>query len=256
MPVDNELYNALGDIWWDETKPLNSLRTAINPGRLGYLRQITAKLQLNPDSLRALDVGCGGGLMAEEVAKLGFRVTGIDPSSPSIETARGHATEAGLDIDYLEGTGESLPFPDGSFDLVYCCDVLEHVADPGRCLSEAARVLKVGGVYFFDTINRTPISKLVMIKLFQEWKATRWMPPDLHDYRQFIKPGELLPMLASYGLRNQELIGLKPSANPIQLIRLLRKLRRAEITPAELGRRSTFVITRDKSVLYAGYALR
>ena len=117
-------------------------------------------------------------------------------------------------------------------------------------------MLKPGGVYFFDTINRTPISWLVMIKLFQDWRATRWMPPDLHDYRQFIKPGELLPLLAGHGLRYEQLVGLKPSAGPIRLIRLLRQLRRGEITPAELGRRSPFVISRDRSVLYAGYALR
>src|SRR4029077_14954625 len=136
----------------------------------------------------ALDVGCGGGLMAEGGTRLGFRGVGIDPSAGSIATAEAHARASGLEIEYHVGRGEELPFSDGSFDLVYCCDVLEHVAEPERLIAEASPVLRAGGVYLFDTINRTIPSRLVMIKLFQDWGPTRFMPPKLHDWRSFIKP--------------------------------------------------------------------
>src|SRR5205823_11491521 len=105
MPVDNDLYNANEDIWWDETKPLNALRTAINPGRIGYLRHVISKLGLHPAELAALDVECGGGIMAEEVARIGFVVTGVDPSAQSIITAREHAAGSGLAIEYVDGSG-------------------------------------------------------------------------------------------------------------------------------------------------------
>jgi 2-polyprenyl-6-hydroxyphenyl methylase/3-demethylubiquinone-9 3-methyltransferase len=256
MPVDNKLYDAPGDIWWDETKPLHALRTAINPGRVGYLRQVIARLGWRPDGLTALDVGCGGGIMAEEVAALGFRVTGVDPSAESIATARSHAARTGLAIDYLEAPGERLPFAAASFDLVYCCDVLEHVRDRQQVINEAARVLKPGGAYLYDTINRTLPSKLVMIKLFQEWGATAFMPPNLHDWRQFMTPVELLACLDKAGLHNIAMVGLKPAANPLQLISLLRKVKKGRITPAEMGRRSPMAVSRDMTVLYVGYAVK
>ena len=256
MPVDNRIYDAPGDIWWDESQPLNSLRTAINPGRVGYLREVIDRTGIDPGSSEALEVGCGGGLMAEEVARIGFSVTGVDPSGPSIETARRHATESGLAIDYSVASGEALPFADGTFDLVYCCDVLEHVADLDAVIAEAARVLKPGGIYFYDTINRTFPAKLVMIKLFQEWPATRWMPPNLHDYQQFIKPHELKASLARNALEQQETVGLAPSAAPPKMLRLLRQLKKRQINPAELGRQTPFKTSSDRSILYAGYATK
>jgi 2-polyprenyl-6-hydroxyphenyl methylase/3-demethylubiquinone-9 3-methyltransferase len=256
MPVDNAIYNAPGDIWWDETKPLNALRTAINPGRVGYLRDVVRRLGIKPQGLKVLDVGCGGGLMAEEVAAMGFDVTGVDPSAQSLGTAREHAARSGMRIDYREGSGEKLPFPDASFDLVYCCDVLEHVDDLSSVVAEAARVLKLGAPYVYDTINRTPMSRLVMIKAFQEWRSTAFMPAALHDWNQFIKPSELLTHLEKAGLRNAEMVGLKPAANPVRLFMLLRQVKKGGITPAELGRRSPMAISKDMSVLYAGYALK
>jgi 2-polyprenyl-6-hydroxyphenyl methylase/3-demethylubiquinone-9 3-methyltransferase len=257
MPVDNQLYDRLGGTWWDEDALLGLLRTSLNPGRFGYMRRIlTRELGVDPQGKTALDVGCGGGLLAEEFAALGFGVTGVDPSVESLRTARGHAEARGLEIDYVDGTGEHLPFDDASFDIVYCCDVLEHVDDLQRTLDESARVLKPSGVYMYDTINRTLRSKLVMIKLFQEWESTALMEPNLHDWDMFIKPRELVAALGRAGLDNQDLQGIGPARNPISMLRDMRRRVRSEMTYAEFGHRNRMREQRDRSLLYAGYAIK
>lgn len=257
MPVDNELYNSLSSTWWDEKEPLNLLRTSINPGRFGYFRDVLIKqLKIDPRGKKVLDVGCGGGILAEEFARLGCQVMGIDPSVSSLATARAHAQQAGLDIDYRVGVGEDLPFADESFDMVYCSDVLEHVNNLEKVISEMARVLKQDGVFLYDTINRTFPSKLVMIKLLQEWKSTSFMPPNLHDWNAFIKPHELLTLLKSHGLDNREITGLKPGTNPITMTILMRKRKRGEISLYEMGSRMSFQQSKDTSILYMGYAIK
>lgn len=202
MPVDNTVYDRLSHSWWDEdASGLVMLRTGLNPARFGYMQRIlTEQLGIDPVGLEILDVGCGGGLLAEEFAALGARVTGIDPSVDSLAAARAHARQSGLAIHYQPGVGEQLPLPDASFDAVYCCDVLEHVDDVGRTVREIARVLRPGGVFLYDTINRTRRSRLLGIKLFQDWAATRCLPPDLHDWRCFIRPAELERELAAAGV--------------------------------------------------------
>ena len=257
MVIDNELYNRPGDIWWDEQQPLSAIRTSLNPGRLAYITRVLERdLQLNPSGKRALDVGCGGGLLAEEMARLGFDVTGVDPAESSLETARAHAERSGLAVDYRHGTAEALPCDDASFDLVYCCDVLEHVDSVERAVAEAARVLKPGGIYIFDTINRTFLSKLVYIKLFQEWGWTSWMPANLHVWDKFIRPAELQGWMAKHGLEQRDLAGLEPSANPLALIRLMRQRKRGKLTFGEFGRRTVHRVTKRTATTYIGYAVR
>ncbi|HZU77777.1 MAG TPA: bifunctional 2-polyprenyl-6-hydroxyphenol methylase/3-demethylubiquinol 3-O-methyltransferase UbiG [Dehalococcoidia bacterium] len=254
--VDNDLYNRPGDLWWDETQPLSAIRTALNPGRLAYFRLVFDELSLDPRGKTALDVGCGGGLLAEEVAHLGCNVTGVDPSASSLATARAHAARSGLAIEYRQGTAEALPFPNASFDLVYCCDVLEHVDDVGKAVAEAARALRPGGVYLYDTINRTFPSRLVYIKLFQDWGWTSWMPPNLHAWEKFIKPAELQHHLEAAGLQPRGVSGLKPRANPLQLFRLLRARKRGQLSYSAFGARAEHRVSGDKSILYAGYAVK
>jgi 2-polyprenyl-6-hydroxyphenyl methylase/3-demethylubiquinone-9 3-methyltransferase len=251
MPVDNQLYDRLASSWWDERGFLHTLK-ALLPPRLGYLRRILT----DPHGKRALDIGCGGGLLAEELARLGCVVTGIDPSLESLGAAWTHAQEAGLSIDYRQGTGEAIPFPDASFDLATCCDVLEHVADLPRVIAETARVLRPGGVFFYDTINRTLRSKLILIKVLQDWRWTNLMPPDLHDWTMFIKPRELLGLLERNGLRNRGLTGLQPAADPFRAWRLLRAQKRGEISPAEALHRIGLRESRDLGIVYMGYAVR
>jgi len=254
MPIDNHLYDTMANSWWDEGGCLHVLR-GLNPARFGYMRRVLVdELGIDPRGRKTLDVGCGGGLLAEEFARLDCDVTGIDPSERSIEVAQAHARLESLAIDYRTGSGEALPFPDASFELAYCCDVLEHVNDVARVIAEIARVLKPGGIFFYDTINRTFQSKLVMIKLFQDWSWTSFMPPNLHDWRKFIKPEELTAILAANGLQNHGLTGLKPATNPLQTLRLLRARKRGEITYLEAARRLDLRVSRDTSILFIGWA--
>lgn len=256
MPVANQVYDAMADSWWDESGFLHVLR-GLNPARFGYMRRVlTEDLGIDPCGKRTLDVGCGGGILAEEFSRLGCAVTGIDPSEKSLAAARAHARAEGLAIDYRQGTGESIPFPDATFELAYCCDVLEHVNDLRKVIAEISRVLKLGGIFLYDTINRTFQSKLVMIKLFQEWNWTSFMPPGLHDWNMFIKPEELLPLLAENGLQNRDVTGLKPCANPIRTVRILRARKRGEISYLEATRRIDLRESRDRSVLFMGYAAK
>lgn len=227
----------------------------VNPGRVGYFRRkILSELKLRTESLRALEVGCGGGILSEEIARMGFRTTGLDPSGPALEVARGHALESGLAIEYVPGSGERLPFRDGEFDVVFCCDVLEHVNDLGAVISEISRVLKPGGRFFFDTINRTAFSKLVAIKLWQDWKAFAFMPRNLHVWEMFIKPAELEAQLVAKGFTARDIVGLAPSTNPFAMLYYLRRRVKGTLSMKEIGERLKLVESRDKSILYVGWA--
>src|SRR3954471_7265104 len=255
VPVDNEMYDRLSHTWWDDDSFLNLLRSGFNPARVGYFRRVlTDELGLDPDGLRMLDVGCGGGLLAEEFARLGGRVTGVDPSTQSLEVARAHAREEGLQIDYREAAGEALPFDDGAFPAVYCCDVLEHVDDVGRTIGEIARVLEPGGVFLYDTINRTRRSKLVLIKMAQDWPATAWAEPDLHDWDMFIRPEELEAHLRRAGLEARDRVGFS-SANPAGALKAMWDRAHGRITYRQMGERLRAKVSRDTSASYGGYAL-
>src|SRR6266853_5173485 len=213
-PVDNQLYNRPGDIWWNEHEPLSMLRTMLNPVRFGFFRAVlTDEVRLAPCGRTALDVGCGGGLLAEECARLGLSVTGIDPSTCSVRTAREHARESGLAINYLAAAGELLPFGDASYDAVFCCDVLEHLENPAAVIAEISRVLKPNGFFLYDTINRTLRSKIAVIWLFQKCDWTSCAPRNLHDWDKFIKPKELREMIAQCGLDPGSVVGMTPQAN-------------------------------------------
>ena len=256
MPVDNAIYDGPGDQWWDERQPLSALRTALNPARIGYFTGVLDSLGVEPVGMTAVDIGCGGGLFSEELCRLGARVIGVDPSAASLAIARSHADSSGMVIDYRSGRGEALPLPDSSVDVACCVDVLEHVADVDAVVRETARVLKNGGVYLFDTINRTVVSKLVMIKLLQDWRVTAWLPARLHAFEQFLTPAELQAIMARHQLTGGEVVGIGPGVNPARLLGLLWQLRRGTISPGELGRRARFVQIRNTRVAYAGYEIK
>ena len=254
--IDNDLYDRLADTWWDESGSLHLLKALLNPWRVPYFRRLLRQRQLDPHGTRVLDVGCGGGLLAEEFAAMGFRVTGLDPSAPSLAVARVHATQSGLAIDYCLGSGDALPFAAEAFTLVACCDVLEHIPRWDAVIGEIARVLKPGGVFVYDTINRTLYSKLVVIKLAQEWALTRFLPPRLHVWEMFITPAELTRSLHRHGLRNQEVVGTKASGNPLKLLLALRRYKAGKISGAEFGKWAGFKEGPNIAGSYMGYAVK
>jgi len=253
--INNDVYKTAGDIWWNPEEPLNLLETVVNPGRVGYFKRvINEKLKLPVTRMKALEVGCGGGILCEQIARMGFGTTGMDPSDQALEAARRHAQQSGLNINYVGGVGEKLPFPGMSFDVVFCCDVLEHVKDLGQVVAEISRVLKPGGYFFYDTINRTVVSKLVAIKIWQDWKAFAFMPKDLHVWEMFIKPSELKLHLQKSGFDNQDVTGLAPDVNPLKMLYYLRKRVKGELTIRDLGQKLKLRESRDKSMLYLGWA--
>ncbi|QNM96434.1 bifunctional 2-polyprenyl-6-hydroxyphenol methylase/3-demethylubiquinol 3-O-methyltransferase UbiG [Chitinimonas koreensis] len=258
MPaIDNAIYDRIATTWWEEDGFMALLRTVLNPPRFAYFEHLLrGRLGMPAAGLRVLDVGCGGGLLSERFAALGCEVTGIDRSRPTLDAARAHAERAGLPIRYQEACAEALPFAAGEFDLVICCDVLEHVDDLDAVVAEIARVLKPGGLFFFDTINRTLRSRLIAVQLAQNCALTRLLPRDVHVWDKFIRPAELAERLERHGLPAVEFRGLSPRGNPFKLLLALLQRKLGRIGYAELGRRIGLAVGRDLSISYLGYAIR
>src|SRR5664280_2769191 len=254
--IDNELYNAEGDIWWQPNTTLHLLKTSVNPWRVSYSSDSIKKLGIDPKGKTALEVGCGGGILTEEICKMGFITTGIDPSEQSLRTAINHAKISKLDIKYDKGTGEQLPYPDNSFDCVFCCDVLEHGSDLPKVISEISRVLKPHGVFCYDTLNRTFISKLVAIKIWQEWKRWAFMPPNLHVWKMFIKPDEIKALLQENQLNCKEHRGIKQNISYPKMLHYLHKRAIGELTYEEFSKKFRMVECRGTQIMYMGYAVK
>lgn len=254
--IDNALYDRLADTWWHENGFLNLLQTTLNPWRMPYFRRILTSLRIDPNTSQALDVGCGGGLLTEEVAAMGFAATGIDPSIRSLEIARAHAAQKGLPIDYRLGYGHDLPFENESFDVAFCCDVLEHIAEWDAVISDISRVLRGGGVFMYDTINRTFASKLRSIFVAQKWKWTRYAPPDTHVWEMFITPDELADSFGRHGLVQQDVAGTAAKGNPFHALWLVRQYRLGRISSVDFGRGIHMTEGPVLSGSYMGYALK
>ena len=189
---DDYDYNSNADKWWNEGANLHAL-FYFNKPRFEFFDHHVPNWQ----GLKALDVGCGGGFTCEFMAKRGVIVSGIDPVINSIQVAQEHASKSGIKIDYRQGFAENLPFDDNSFDIVTCVDVLEHVADLNKVISEINRVLKPNGLFLFDTINRNFKSKIIMIWILEN--LTKDIDRGVHNWQKFIKPKELLYLLSKNG---------------------------------------------------------
>ena len=255
--IDNDLYSVRSDEWWEPGSPFHQMMVSFNPPRVGYVRRVLFDvLKIDPRGKRALEVGSGGGCLSEDIARLGFDMTGVDPSERSVETAVDHARASGLRIHYERAAGESLPYPDASFDVVLCCDVLEHVRDLPKVISEAARVLKPGGFFFYDTYNRTFVSWLAVIKVSQEWSRWAFLPPRVHQWRMFIKPRELKALLSAHCLEWREHRGLLPNGSIPGVLSCLRKRAKGEWTYVDLSRRIGLVESRFTAGMYIGHAVK
>ncbi|NYT61405.1 bifunctional 2-polyprenyl-6-hydroxyphenol methylase/3-demethylubiquinol 3-O-methyltransferase UbiG [Alcaligenaceae bacterium] len=196
-------FSALASRWWDpesEFKPLH----AINPLRLGWITDLAGPLA----GKKIIDVGCGGGILAESMAKAGAQVTGIDLAEKSLTVARLHGLESGVQVDYKAISAEQMATEQaGQFDIVTCMEMLEHVPDPGSIVQACATLVKPGGWVFFSTLNRNPKSFLFAI-VGAEY-LLRLLPKGTHSYESFIKPSELTASARHAGLVATTLAGME-----------------------------------------------
>src|SRR5256714_15662908 len=194
------LVERVPGLWWSDVGPFAGLHE-LNAARVEYFRAVFNGF----GGKRVLDVGCGGGILAEALASEGARVTGIDPSERSLTAAREHAQRAGLAIDYRRGTAEDLKAAglDGTYDLVFAVDVLEHVEDLDRTLAGVAAVLAPGGGLGVLTHNRTIAG--VLQGVWAEGDVQHTMPEGFHDFRRFISPAGLADKLARHDMVVQEM---------------------------------------------------
>jgi 2-polyprenyl-6-hydroxyphenyl methylase/3-demethylubiquinone-9 3-methyltransferase len=200
-PIETARFDRLAASWWDvdgESRPLHDL----NPVRLAYIAE-RARL----DGARALDVGCGGGLLSEALARAGAQVTAIDLAPKVLDVARLHLYESGLRVDYRETSAESLACEmPARFDVVTCMELLEHVPDPASVIGACATLLKPGGRLFLCTLNRTPQAFAAAI-VGAEY-VLRLLPRGTHHYTQFLKPSELAAALRAAGLVVDDVHGI------------------------------------------------
>jgi len=197
-------FSAMAAEWW-EPKGKFAVLHAFNPVRLEFIRlHAAAAFDLDPaakaplSGLRILDIGCGGGLISEPLAKMGARVTGIDPSEKNIKTASVHAGEQGLKIDYRATTAEALAEKGATFDIVLNMEVLEHVADPGGFITTCASLARPQGLMFCATINRT--MKSFALAIVGAEYILGWLPRGTHHWEKFITPDELRGWLKGAGM--------------------------------------------------------
>lgn len=203
MRNDLTIYDEVADQWWsDDIRWVRTLKNLV-PGRLQWFDR-----RIDWHSKDVLEIGCAGGFMTEALARRGARVTGIDPANDAVKAARTHARAGGLCIDYDVGVGETLPYENSSFDAVVCVDILEHVADLNKVLSEVNRTLRPGGLFLFDTINRNPLARIATITVAED--ILRLLPRGTHDPALFIKPCELRTAMLGAGLVPERMTGLGP----------------------------------------------
>jgi 2-polyprenyl-6-hydroxyphenyl methylase/3-demethylubiquinone-9 3-methyltransferase len=201
---DLTIYDTLAESWWQPGSQLHML-ARMNPARFAYFDPIVGHWQ----GLRVLDLGCGGGLTAACLARRGAIVVGVDLSQASLHVASHHARRnSHCAIVFACGRAEALPFADASFDVVWCTDVLEHLPDVSAAITQITRVLKPGGLFLYDTINRTWLSRPLVI-WFWEYLAGL-APRGTHDWHLFIKPQELRRLLAQHDMQCGTIRGMLP----------------------------------------------
>ena len=206
-PTEQKKFDDIASTWWDldgESRPLHDL----NPARLAY---ISERVSLRDKDV--VDVGCGGGILSESLARQGARVTGIDVAEKALSVARLHLYESELVVDYQQTTAESWAEENaGKAHVVTCMEMLEHVPDPGSVVTACANMLAPGGHLFMSTLNRTPMSFAVAI-LGGEY-ISRIIPRGTHQYDRFIKPSELCAWLRQAGMNVEDISGIH--YNPLE----------------------------------------
>jgi len=206
-PLEIEKFQSIASRWWDresEFKPLHD----INPLRVGYIEKRVGELS----GKKILDIGCGGGILAEALAAKGAIVTGIDMAEVSLKVAKMHLHESGLEIEYIKVPVEEYANDHaGEFDVVTCLEMLEHVPEPASIVNAAASMLKADGQLFFSTINRNP--KSFALAIIGAEYILNMLPRGTHQYRKFIKPSELASVIRENNLEVSDITGM--TYNPI-----------------------------------------
>lgn len=215
-PDEVEKFARMADEWWDPKSKFAPLHK-YNPARLTYIRQVAAqhfrREGATPlEGLSLLDIGCGGGLVSEPMARLGADVTGVDAAEANIKTAMVHAERAGLGIDYRYGTAESLLDEDKRFDIVLSLEIVEHVADPEQFLLDCAALVKPGGLIIVGTINRT--ARAFATAIFGAEYVLGWLPRGTHRFDKLVKPEEIKAALRKAGLQSRDPVGV--NYNPLK----------------------------------------
>ncbi|MFT5785496.1 MAG: 2-polyprenyl-6-hydroxyphenyl methylase/3-demethylubiquinone-9 3-methyltransferase [Ascidiaceihabitans sp.] len=210
-PLEVAKFEAMATEWWDPNgkfKPLHML----NPCRLDYINsQIAGEYDRDlsaPDAfkgLRILDIGCGGGLLSEPMARLGAEIIGVDAAERNIPVAAAHAAQSGLNIDYRHTTAEAMAANGERFDVVINMEVVEHVADPLAYLTACQELLKPGGLHICSTLNRNP--KSYGFAIIGAEHVMRWLPKGTHDWNKFITPDELFDLLSQSGMEPVDRLG-------------------------------------------------
>ena len=205
-PQEIAKFEALASRWWDRSGEFRPLHE-INPLRANYIDEHSPV-----SGLRLVDVGCGGGILAEAMAQRGATVTGIDMGEAPLSVAKLHLVESGVDVTYLQSTAEELAEKEaGAFDVVCCLEMLEHVPDPGSVISACATMVKKGGNVYFSTINRNP--KAFVFAIVGAEHILKLLPAGTHDYDKFIKPSEMAAWIRDAGLVVEGMTGL--TYNPL-----------------------------------------
>lgn len=200
-PVEVAKFDALASQWWDPDGEFRALHE-INPLRLDWIRQ---HVQLSGTNV--LDIGCGGGILAESMAAANARVTGIDMAEAPLAVARLHQHESDVEVEYKHTTAEELAAAEpGIFDIVTCLEMLEHVPDPARVVASCAELVKPGGHVFFSTINRNP--KSFAFAIVGAEYVLKLLPAGTHEYEKFIRPSELESWARHAGLSHRDSIGM------------------------------------------------
>ena len=198
-------YDRLGDQWWDPRGAMAPLHK-LNPTRIRYLRDLMIRhFAVAPSAvlplagLSVLDIGCGGGLLSEPLARLGGRVTGIDPAPGNVEVASRHASESGVSVDYRGTPAETLAETGETFDVVLALEVVEHVPDPEAFIATACSLVRPGGLFVLSTLNRT--AKSFMLAIVGAEYVLRWLPRGTHRWNQFLTPEEITVPIRKAGLK-------------------------------------------------------
>ncbi len=241
--VNNAPYDRYGERWYTaEDDPVALLRAEGRARNPWIIEEIRGRMPAG--NVRVLDIGCGAGFLANELARHGFDVSAVDSSEESLDVARRH--DGTGSVDYRSGDGRRLGFADGSFDVACALDFLEHVEEPARVVREAARVIRPGGLFFFHTFNRNLLSWLVVIKGV-EW-FVRNTPRNMHSLRYFIKPSELRAMCQAGGMEVVLCRGFMP--------RIGRRAFGRMLVTGRIGADFAFGFTRHTLMGYTGLAVR